>query len=146
MVVLAGNGHLAYGAGIPSRVARRLPVSGAIVLQSGGLDLAPDLADFVLLSEERKLPPPGTLGVVLEPFEGVHIAAFATDSAAHAAGLRRHDQILAVNNRRVASVADVKAMLWDKSPGDRVKVTVSRGFFDPSEQQFEVELRVHEKP
>lgn len=144
MVVLAGNGHLAYGAGIPSRVARRLRLASAIVLQSGGLELAPDLADFVLLSEERKLPPAGTLGVILEPIEGVHIASFAPESAARAAGLRQNDQIVAVDDRPVASVAEVKAMLWDKSPGDRVKLTVSRGFFDPSEKQFEVELRVHQ--
>lgn len=145
MVVLAGTGHLAYGAGIPNRVARRLPVTSAIVLQGAGLDLAPDIADFVLLSEERRLPPAGTLGVLLEPAEGVHIADFAADSAARTAGLRQYDQIVAVNDRPVASIADVKAMLWDKSPGDRVTVTVSRGFFDPAERQFEVELRAHQK-
>lgn len=145
MVVLAGTGHLAYGAGIPSRVQRRLPVESAIVLQGTGLELAPDLGDFVLLSEERRLPPAGTLGVVLEPIDGVHISGFASESAARAAGLRRHDQIVAVNDQPVESVADVKAILWDKSPGDRVTVTVSRGFFDPSEQHFEVELRAHQK-
>lgn len=145
MVVLAGNGHLAYGAGIPNRVERRLNLDSAIVLQSGGIELAPDLADFMLLSEERKLPPAGTLGVVLEPVDGVHIAAFAEESAARAAGLREKDQIVAVDDRPVTSIAEVKAMLWDKSPGDRVRVTVSRGFFDPSEQQFEVELRAHER-
>jgi len=145
MVVLAGTGHLAYGAGIPSRLGRRVPVTSAIVLQGGGIELSPDIADFVLLSEERRLPPAGTLGVVLEPVDGVHIAGFAEESAAQTAGLRRHDQIVAVDGRPVGSVADVKALLWDKSPGERVKVTVSRGFFDPSEQQFEVELRAHQK-
>jgi uncharacterized iron-regulated protein len=127
LVILTGNGHVLYGFGIPDRLTRRIKVSRAIMLD--GLDgpFEPGMADFVLLSKEQHLPPAGTLGVKLEPAsEGLRIASFAKNNAAQAAGLESGDRILSLNGERVKDMADVKLLLWNKLPGDRVKVQVRR--------------------
>ncbi|MBK8163779.1 MAG: ChaN family lipoprotein [Gammaproteobacteria bacterium] len=53
MVVLAGSGHLAYGDGIPRRLERRVPVQGAIVLNGWEGEIAPGVADYLLMPAER---------------------------------------------------------------------------------------------
>ncbi len=144
LVVLAGMGHVQYGFGIPDRLTRRIPVSRAIVLN--GLDgpFEPSMADFVLLAKGEHLPPAGRLGVILEPDrEGLRIAAFATDSAALAAGLGRGDRIVSLNGEPVHEMADVELVLWNKQPGDRIKAEVRRRFwFLPAKTLwFEITLR-----
>ncbi len=143
LVVLAGIGHVQYGFGIPDRLRRRLPVSRAIVV-NGPMPLDPSAADFMLLSDEIHLPPAGTLGVLLEPAsEGLRIVSFANDSAARAMGLEAGDRIVTLNGEPVKDLADVRLLLWDKRPGDRVGVGVKRGswFLDKRELSFEVILR-----
>ena len=49
MVVLVGSGHLAFGYGIPQRLARRTNAPYALVL-SGERELEPGIADYVLLN------------------------------------------------------------------------------------------------
>jgi uncharacterized iron-regulated protein len=48
VVVLAGNGHVAHGSGIPQRVQRRLAVDAAIVVQDDEPECEPGVADYVL--------------------------------------------------------------------------------------------------
>ncbi len=127
LVVLAGMDHVQYGFGIPDRLTRRIQVSRAIVLNGLGDPFELNMADFVLLAKAEHLPPAGRLGVMLEPDrEGLRIAAFATDSAAQAAGLRRGDRIVSLNDEPVQEMADVELVMWDKQPGNRVKVEVRR--------------------
>jgi uncharacterized iron-regulated protein len=126
MVILAGSGHLAFGYGIPQRVARRTGASYAIVLSSER-EVEPGIADYVLLSKEVSLPPAGVLGVRMEQAAGgVRIASFASDSPAEAAGLERDDVLISVDGEKIASPPDVRAALWDKKPGDRVTVEAQR--------------------
>jgi S1-C subfamily serine protease len=125
-VILAGSGHLAFGYGIPQRVARRTGASYAIVLSSER-ELEPGIADYVLLGKDVSLPPAGVLGVRMEQAAGgVRIASFASDSPAEAAGLERDDVLISVDGEKIASPADVRAALWDKKPGDRVTVEAQR--------------------
>lgn len=127
MVVLAGMDHVQYGFGIPDRLTRRIQVNRAIVLNGLNGPFEPNMADFALLAKAENLPPAGRLGVMLEPNrEGLRIAAFATDSAAQAAGLRRGDRIVSLNDEPVKDMADVELVMWDKQPGNRVKVEVRR--------------------
>lgn len=143
LVVLAGNGHLVYGYGIPQRVARRIPVSSAILVQGGDVDLAPGIADYVLVSKEKRLPPAGILGVYLERTDGaVMISSFPENSAAKAAGLKPDDRIVALDDMPVTDVADIKSVLWDMAPGDKVKVEVHRtDVFTSTTLRVEIELR-----
>jgi uncharacterized iron-regulated protein len=126
MVVLAGSGHLAFGDGIPQRLQRRTGASYSIVLSSE-LEIEPGIADYILLSEDVTLPPPGVLGVDMEDADtGSRIVSFAPASAAEKSRLERGDVLIAIDGERVANVAEVRATLWDKKPGERVVVDVRR--------------------
>ncbi len=144
LVVLAGTGHVQYGFGIPDRLRRRSQVSRAILVNGLGESFGPNVADFVLLSDEVRLPPAGTLGIVLEPGkDGLRIASFAKESAAQAAGLEPGDRILSLGGEPVKDLADVKLLMWNKRPGERIEVGIRRGtwLFGQSEMTFEVVLR-----
>jgi uncharacterized iron-regulated protein len=56
LVVIAGNGHIAYGSGIPQRLKRRLEIDAAIVVQGDAFGLRPETADYVLLSDPLPAP------------------------------------------------------------------------------------------
>ena len=143
LVVLAGMDHVQYGFGIPDRLTRRLPVSRAIVISGLENPYEPKMADFLLLAKAQTLPPAGRLGITLEPGrEGLRISEFATDSAAQAAGLRQGDRIVSLNDQPVHELPDVESVMWDKKPGDRVKVEVERrSWFLLKSVSFEVSLR-----
>ncbi len=143
LVVLAGVGHVQSGFGIPDRLTRRIPVSRAIVVNGQDVSVTPNVADFVLLTGEVPLPPAGTLGVVLEPDrEGLRIASFAKKSAAQQTGLEPGDRIVALDGRPMKHLGDARLALWDKRPGDRIKVEARRGswLLGAREMSFEVTL------
>jgi uncharacterized iron-regulated protein len=144
LVVLAGSGHLEYGQGIPSRVARRIDAPGAIVLQGLREDLNPAMGDYLLLPEEKRLPPAGRLGAYLDTGEeGVTVQSFGEISAAREAGIETGDRILSLDGAPVQHYADVKIALWDKRPGDDVIVEVQRQrvLLGPKDLSFKVSLR-----
>jgi uncharacterized iron-regulated protein len=141
MVVLAGIGHVQYGFGIPDRLSRRIPVRRRIVLNEPGGSFPPGVADFMLLYKAVHLPSAGTLGVTLEPAAGrVRIASFAENSAARAAGLEGGDQILSLNGERTRDLADVKLVMWNKRPGDRMRVRVGRSSWFSATKELTVDV------
>ncbi len=138
LLVLAGNGHLAYGYGIPQRLRRRIEASQAVVLNDWQGEVTPALADYLLRSDPTQLAEPGRLGVLLEDAgRGARVSGFAETSGAQAAGLREGDELIAVTGEAVTSAADVKAVLWDRAPGETVRVTVLR---DGRRRRYEVRL------
>jgi uncharacterized iron-regulated protein len=144
MVVLAGFGHLAYGSGIPRRLERRLPVSGAIVLNDWEGGIEPGIADFLLLPEQRSLPPAGRLGAVLEERdEQLRVASCQSNSPCAAAGLRKGDRLISINDQTIANLADLRLIMWDKQPGDRVSLGISRKrwIFPSKTLEFDIELQ-----
>ena len=54
VIVLAGEGHIAYDYGIPNRVERRLPEveQASVRLISNSTEVEPDFADFFWLTPE----------------------------------------------------------------------------------------------
>lgn len=144
MVVLAGIGHLAWGSGIPRRLARRLPADSAIVLNDWVGDLQPDQADFVLLTEARKLPPAGRFGALLETRDdALEVAHCIPGSPCARAGLRKGDRFLAIDDEPVTSMTDLRLATWDKHPGDTVTLRISRRhwFMAPQELSYSIELQ-----
>jgi uncharacterized iron-regulated protein len=126
MVILCGAGHVEFGSGIPQRLERRVKITYAIVLNSGE-ELEPHMADYFLVSKEQDLPPAGTLGVNLEDKNRVcRITSLASGGASERAGLRKRDILIAIDGQSIKSTADVHLVLWDKRPGDRVRVKVRR--------------------
>jgi uncharacterized iron-regulated protein len=127
MVILAGSGHVAHGSGIARRLVRGNPVSTAIVLAGWEGALEPGLGDYLLLPQERQLPAAGRIGAFLDEGEGrLEVSSCTPGSACQKAGLESGDQILSVEGQPVTSMEDLKLMMWDKSPGDRITVEIRR--------------------
>ncbi|MEN8801586.1 MAG: ChaN family lipoprotein [Thiogranum sp.] len=145
LVVLAGGGHLAYGSGIPHRLERRQPVETAIVLNSwDGGDLHPELADFLLFPEQQHLPPAGKIGLTINDENGaLEILSCSRDSPCAAHGIKSGDVIAAIDAEPVASVAELRLIMWDKKPGDRLtlKIHRERWFSGVKEMNVELELQ-----
>ena len=148
MVILAGSGHLAFGAGIPKRLARRTNASYAIVL-AGGDEVEPHITDYLLLSKKQELPSAGVLGIRLEEKLGkCRIRSLSPGGAAEKAGLRKGDVLVEIDGQTIKLIADTRLTLWDKKPGDRVRVSVRRKHFfgTPAELDFQIELAAQSKP
>jgi S1-C subfamily serine protease len=142
IVILAGSGHVAFGSGIPSRLKRRIDVTYATVLSSGE-EIEPKRADYILLSKKNELPPAGVLGVSLkEEGEECRIRSLELAGAAEKAGIKQGDVLVTVDGQAVKTIADVRLALWDKKPGDRVRVSVRRRhrLGTAGERNYEVEL------
>lgn len=151
MVILAGMVHIMYGDGIPERLDRRLGSDRSVVAINGN-DFGdyPGIADYQLITREGvDLPKSGKLGVSItdslgtDSTHGVRISDFSSGSPAQAAGLAAGDMIVALNGEKVSDILDLKSMMFDKQPGERVQVLVQRAGTGHSEKElrFEVVLR-----
>lgn len=146
VVVLAGMVHVMYGDGIPERVNQRMDHNqSAILLNGSDFGTYPGIADYLLaVDSHTELPATGKLGIsILDGADSVFISDFTPRSAAEMAGLQTGDHILALDGTPVANMTELKAMMFDKRPGDRVKLDVLRhdAMGSKKELQFEVVLR-----
>lgn len=146
VVVLAGMSHVMYGNGIPERVDLALGGNRSAVLINGDeFGKKPGIADYHLATASgTQLPKAGMLGVsIIDAAGGARISDFSPDSAAQSAGIAIGDLIIAINDARVTSLSDLKSLLFDKLPGDRMRVTIQRAQADTrdAELQFDVALR-----
>jgi membrane-associated protease RseP (regulator of RpoE activity) len=145
VAVLAGNGHVEYGLGMPGDVFRRLAVPYRVVsFQAVGqvtwgpgpgppvamCDYGRPLADYVWVTTEPPEEDKPKLGVTVEPpgkgEHGAKVEAVLKGSPAHKAGVKPCDVILAVNGEEVNSVGELRYVLSHKQMGDRVTVEVLR--------------------
>ncbi len=140
MVVLAGNGHLAYGSGIPRRTARRNGYPYAILLNESNLEK--DVADYVLFPRAVPGVTSPKLMVLLKEKKGkVEIAGFPPASVSEKAGVRVGDILLSINQAPVQTIEDLKIDLLFKKHGEKVGLRILRkGLFGSQEIDFEVVL------
>jgi hypothetical protein len=144
MVILAGSGHLAYGSGIPRRLVRRIPVSTAIVLNDWEGDLGPKIGDFLLLPERRDLPAAGRIGAFLDEDQGrLEILSCTSSSACETAGLKPGDRIVSINDQPVSNMAELKVIMWDKLPGDKITLELVRRRWLSGPRQLTLEVTLH---
>lgn len=142
IIVLAGLVHVMYGDGIPERVNHRVGGNpSAIMLNGSDFSGYPGIADYLLATEgNTELPKTGKLGILIaDGGTSVIVNEFTAGSAAQAANVKIGDHILALNGMKVANMTEVKAIMFDKQPGDRVQVTVQRA--TQQELKFDVTLR-----
>jgi uncharacterized iron-regulated protein len=157
MVILAGSGHMAFGSGIPKRLERRTHATYSIVLNSGE-NVEPHMADYLVLGKKEELPPAGVLGVTLEEkcgFEeksgseennGCRIRLLSPDGAAEKAGLKKGEVLLEVDGQPIHGIADLRVALWDKKPGDRVRLSVRQKPRAGTTRSYAIELTAPAKP
>jgi uncharacterized iron-regulated protein len=149
LVVLAGSQHTRKDSGIPPRVARRLPVEQASVLNIHGDSPPTDLkrvADYYFLAAPAELPPSPQIGIVLEPRteDGrtrQTISQLSPHGKAGAAGLREGDILQEVNGYPIADMADVRIAMLGAGAGENIDIKVIRKKDgEPRELHFRVEL------
>ncbi|MCG7929319.1 MAG: ChaN family lipoprotein [Candidatus Thiodiazotropha lotti] len=128
LVILAGAGHLIYGDGIPSRLSRRVDASQAIVLNVNSVpELNPELADYLILADQHKLPPSGKLGVFLDVESSPpSVNGFVENSGAAEAGIKEKDLLVSVDDQPIESYAELRIALMDREVGEVVKLSVKR--------------------
>jgi uncharacterized iron-regulated protein len=141
MVVIAGQGHLEYGSGIPKRTYRRNGYDYAIILLDAVADR--EIADYIVFPEYIEVPTSPKLMVFLNTEdEEVRITGFAEESVSKKAGLREGDVILSLDDEPVHGIEDIKLNLFYKESGDIVRVRVRRGEAESArELEFNVRLK-----
>ena len=141
MVVVAGGGHVAYGTGIPKRVFRMNQEPFAIVLPYHGGDIEPGLADYLMFVSPYPLPDLPVLGVALEEKEsGLAIANLVPHGQAQKADLKKGDVILALDDKEVSSLEDIKIVLLYKEKGQTVRVRIRRSQEMFGDETLEIEV------
>ncbi len=127
MLILAGSGHIAWKNGIPKRLLRRLPVSSVTILADDGRYPTPEVADYLVFTRAKTLPPAAKIGVFLNTeHDRLEILDFSKRGHGREAGLEVGDQIVAVEGKPVHTLAALKLLLAHHAPGDIVAVTVLR--------------------
>ena len=136
LVIIAGNGHVAYRNAIAGRLETKPGDEVTIISQDQS---AESQAHYELRATELTLPAPGRLGVLLDTTEeGVKVESFTTDSAAQNAGMKSGDLIVSLDHEPTSSYADVKSVLWSRMVGELVRVEVNR---DGQRLTYEVTLK-----
>ena len=139
MVVLAGNGHLTYGSGIPKRTARRNGYDYAIILNDA--DLERDIADYVLFPKTIPGVTSPRLMVLLKEKGGkVEIAGFSHGSNSKKAGIKVGDVVLSIDHTPVSDIDDLKIDLLFKKKGEKVKVKILRKGLLGSQKEMDFEV------
>jgi uncharacterized iron-regulated protein len=134
MIVLAGTQHTRKDSGIPPRVARRIDVQQASVLNLLNGPSPTNLhivADYFFLSEPFELEEPPKMGIVLqehleEEKKYVEIIEFSPHSKAAEAGLKIGDVLLTIGGYPIESMEDIRISMFDAHMGESIIVTVER--------------------
>ncbi len=149
MVVLAGAQHTRKDSGIPPRVASRIDVQQASVLNilngSSPTHLH-KVADYFFLAEPFELEELPKMGIVLQEHlekekEYVEIIEFSPYSKAVEAGLKIGDVLLTVGGYPIKSMEDIRISMFDTQPGENIIVTVERAEKDIAKiLEFSIQL------
>lgn len=138
MVVLAGQGHLMYGSGIPKRTFRRNHLAYSIILIDA--DVEENIADYIFFPKPVEGETSPKLMVFLtKGKDGFAVAGFPDDSVSEKAGLKVGDILLFVDDVRVNTVDDIKIHLIYKKKGEIVRVKVGR---EENGKRIEIEIPV----
>jgi uncharacterized iron-regulated protein len=140
LVVLAGQGHLAFGSGIPKRTYRRNGFDYAIIMIDANVEKG--IADFVLFPKPVEGITSPKLMVFLEKEnQRFRIAGFPEGSVSEKAGLKIGDILLFIDDILIEKLDDIKIQLLYKRRGDTVRIKVLRKEERREKSiEFEVEL------
>ena len=141
LIVLAGEGHLAYGSGIPRRTFRRNGFDYAIVLNDA--DIEKNIADYIMFWKPIEgVIAPKIMAFLKELNSQLIIEGFPDESVSKTAGLEIGDKIISLDGVSVRSVEDLKIELFYKKSGTILKVTILRKRFLFGEKEMVVEVKL----
>lgn len=125
IVVITGNGHLSYGSGIPNRVKRRHDVDYAILLNEESPQKG--IADYILFPKAvNTTKSPKLMAMLVETDGRVKVDNLPKDSISKAAGLKKGDYILSLDNSEIKSIEDIQVFLFFCNHGDTIKIRLLR--------------------
>jgi uncharacterized iron-regulated protein len=125
IVVLAGQGHLRYGSGIPKRTFRRNGHDYGVVLIDD--EVHKDIADYVVFPKPVEgITTPKLMVFLNITDDRIAIAGFPDKSVSEEAGIQAEDIILSLDDVEVKTIEDIKIFLMNKKKGNVVKVKVLR--------------------
>ncbi|MFA5453965.1 MAG: ChaN family lipoprotein [Sulfurimonas sp.] len=122
MAVLAGNGHIMHGYGIPSRAERRGVMDYKIVLNLTNPETG--IADYILYPSLVDTIKAKKLGIYFESDDALKVKKVAENSAAQKAQIKEGDKVLALNKTEVNNLFDLKTELFFAKEG--VTLTLER--------------------
>jgi uncharacterized iron-regulated protein len=109
MVVLAGNGHIMHGYGIPSRIKRRGILDYTITLNLTSPETG--IADYLLYPSVIGTKKAKKLGVYLESDKNLKVTKLVEKSIAAKAEIKVGDTIIYFNDTPIKSLFDLKTEL-----------------------------------
>jgi uncharacterized iron-regulated protein len=125
IIVLAGNGHLEYGSGIPSRVKRLNNINYALILNDTSIQR--NIADYVLFPISMDPVEAPKLMVTLTEENGkVKIEKLLSESIFKKAGIQKGDIILSIDDTQINTIDDINVFLFFSKSGDKIKVRIQR--------------------
>jgi len=153
MVIIAGNGHVYKDSAIPPRVARRLDVEQSVLssIHNQNTGLVPGYkVDYLVYTEIVELEPAPKVGVVLETEPDadypektrLRIVQISPHGKALEGGVREKDIILSLDGQEVRDISDMKIILLDRRPGDRVALRVLRKRLFGADEELELEVEL----
>lgn len=135
MLVITGNGHIAYKFGIPYRAFKRTKVSFRTVMPLVvGTEVERDVADYILVTPAQRLtdwsglcpekPRRPVVGIRLESLDqgkGVLIVDVMSKSPAELAGIKPKDILVAIDGNPISRLSDLhNAIAGSKGASDFV--------------------------
>ncbi|MGE5809526.1 MAG: ChaN family lipoprotein [Nitrospirota bacterium] len=141
MAVIAGEGHLAYGSGIPVRASRRGGYDYTVILNDA--DVERDIADYLVFPPALEGVTAPLLMVMLKDSGGkVVIEDLPQDSVSRKAGLKKGDTIVSLDGVPVKTAADVRVELFYKKREGEVRVKAVRRSFLLGERDMEFVVKL----
>jgi C-terminal processing protease CtpA/Prc len=105
--------------------------------------LEQNVADFLVQGGGEKLPERGMLGLYLVDSEdGVKVTELTAEGKAIKAGVEENDLILKVNDQRVRDMVDLKMVLMDEAPGNKVTLRVLRKRFLQTDKEMDLSFEL----
>ena len=144
VVVVVGQGHVAFGEGIPRRQKERNGRDYVILVNSDTGSVDPAMADFVFFAPEPSVPAFPAIGIsVGKDSRGLLVRSIQSGGPAEKAGMRAGDIIIEAGGREHEDVGSLKATLFAHPEGQDfvVKVLRKRSFGKFKELELKIRLR-----
>ena len=155
MIVIAGSQHTRKDSGIPPRVAARMDVEQASLINISKNAVPFNLsetADYFFLADDAHLPETPKIGIVLRPTagkkreQGLLIEQISPHGKAKEAGLLQGDILVRLNKTQITDMTDLRIAMLDAVEGDIVEAEVLRGNNVKKSHVVKVELTVPKMP